>query len=258
MIKRVLSAAVLVPLLVWLVLFANPLYFAMFIFIVSILAYAEWLNMDDTGFSTEKTIYLASGALFVYMLLFYRILSFYTLIFIFMIHLVQGFSSTQKEKVLKQHYYFSGILYISLYSFMYMLVELKGARILLMLMLVSIWVGDSFAYFCGRVFGKHKLAVSISPGKTVEGAVCGVFTGVVAAIIFGSVFKINTALSIEIGLIANITGIFGDLSESVIKRAFNKKDSSNLIPGHGGVLDRLDSVAFASFFVYILVLWKML
>jgi phosphatidate cytidylyltransferase len=111
---------------------------------------------------------------------------------------------------------------------------------------VIIWAGDSAAYYGGRAFGAHKLAPAISPNKTVEGAVAGL----VGSVILGSVFAAWLSLRVPwqpvVIALAGIAGQLGDLVESALKRSAGVKDSSTLLPGHGGILDRLDSLLFAA------------
>lgn len=110
------------------------------------------------------------------------------------------------------------------------------------------FLSDSGAYFAGRFFGKHKLAPVISPNKTVEGMIGGVVTGVVGMLVFGLVlqlafdFKVNYAYAAIYGLVGSHAGVFGDLAFSAVKRQTGIKDYGKLIPGHGGVLDRFDSM----------------
>jgi len=113
-----------------------------------------------------------------------------------------------------------------------------------------IMVGDTVAYFIGRRFGARKLAPEISPGKTVEGA-CGYIAGAVIAGLAGAVLLFDRFGWVEIFVLAPVLGIlgqFGDLFESWLKRVFAVKDSSQLLPGHGGLLDRLDSLIFPAVF----------
>lgn len=126
-------------------------------------------------------------------------------------------------------------------------------------MLFCAWLGDSGAYFVGTFLGKHKLCPVISPKKTVEGLIGGVITvgiGVtvqclVYNLLLPSEIKMNYAVIIPVGMIASVVGVLGDLSASVIKRQYNVKDFGNLMPGHGGILDRFDSVLFAAPFIYV-------
>ncbi|MGL4337127.1 MAG: phosphatidate cytidylyltransferase [Turicibacter sp.] len=122
-------------------------------------------------------------------------------------------------------------------------------------MLIVVAVGDSGAYFFGRKFGRRKLAPVISPKKTVEGAIGGTLLAVTIGTIFGLVTGISTSVIslILISLIISIVGQFGDLVASSMKRNYEIKDFGTLFPGHGGVLDRLDSHLFASMALYILM-----
>jgi len=118
--------------------------------------------------------------------------------------------------------------------------------------LIIIWSNDTFAYLIGKNFGKRKLFEKISPKKTIEGFVGGMVFGTISALIIAYT---TSSLSIfnwmVLSIIISIFGTIGDLVASKFKREANIKDSSNLIPGHGGFLDRLDSLIFVSSFVYL-------
>ncbi len=125
----------------------------------------------------------------------------------------------------------------------------------LMLALGVNWVGDTGAYYIGKNFGRHKLAPQVSPGKSWEGAVASVVTGVAFGMIYLPLMIRGTSL-LKAGLLAlaaNIAGQVGDLAESAIKRGAGVKDSGTLLPGHGGMLDRLDSTLFAMPVLYSLL-----
>ncbi|MBD9367561.1 phosphatidate cytidylyltransferase [Xanthomonas sp. XNM01] len=118
----------------------------------------------------------------------------------------------------------------------------------LLVALALVWAADSGAYFAGRMFGRRKLAVSISPNKTVEGAAGGLLAGVVVALCFGLLAGAGAAQLPAVALVAAVAvaaSIVGDLIESLLKRQAGVKDSGHLIPGHGGVLDRIDGVLAA-------------
>ncbi len=120
-------------------------------------------------------------------------------------------------------------------------------RELVLLLVAIIAVGDSAAYYGGRMFGRHALAPKISPKKTVEGAIVGLVASMLTGGIAGVFFLGEPWLSITlISGAAAMIGQIGDLAESAMKRSAGVKDSSSLLPGHGGILDRLDSVLFAA------------
>jgi len=126
------------------------------------------------------------------------------------------------------------------------------------LCLILVWISDTMSFFGGKLIGKHKLAEQISPKKTWEGSISGfTFTVIASVIIY---ILSNSALSllhyISIGVIAGIFAQIGDLFESYLKRSVQVKDSSNIIPGHGGVLDRFDSILFVAPAVYIFIYLK--
>jgi phosphatidate cytidylyltransferase len=117
------------------------------------------------------------------------------------------------------------------------------------------WLQDTSAYFVGRRFGRHKLAPILSPKKTWEGAAGGmigaILTGVVCVLLLG--LPITLLQGALLGLVGGIVGPLGDLSESLIKRQVGLKDAGNLIPGHGGILDRADSLLFTIPILYVLI-----
>lgn len=133
-------------------------------------------------------------------------------------------------------------------------------RDLVFFTLITVWVTDTGAYFVGRAVGKHKLAPAISPGKTVEGAIGSLVAG------FACVFALNEVLGLgldvehlaALGLLLPPVIMVGDLAESAIKRSLGVKDSSGLVPGHGGIADRLDSLLFAAPAVYYYLKWIVL
>lgn len=253
MIKRIISAAILIPLALFCIFYAPIWLLKIIILAVSFVSYFEWSSFN---LLKERYLYYILAILFVSNILFNFGHILIILMVVFLIHMLIGFMKIDKNEILAQYYLLGGIFYVSFYTFFVSIIQLHNGRWLFLLLCVSIWVGDSFAYFCGKSFGKIKLAPAISPKKTYEGAICGVLFGVISALFLGYAVGIGLKSAFGIGLVSNIAGIFGDLSESVIKRIYNKKDSSNIIPGHGGMLDRLDSLAFSSFFVYLMFLWK--
>lgn len=170
---------------------------------------------------------------------------------------------------------YSGIIIYCFYSLIHLKQILPvekyqyDAVFFILLILCFAWGGDTCAYFAGRAFGKHKLCPVVSPNKTVEGAVGGVLGtmvfGVVATVIYSVVadrtdvftrsnFGVSMYLIIALlGIVAAVLGIYGDLFASVVKRQCGIKDYGTIFPGHGGILDRFDSVMFIAPFVTMVV-----
>jgi phosphatidate cytidylyltransferase len=122
----------------------------------------------------------------------------------------------------------------------------RGLGLLLTVILVT-WLNDTGAYLVGRSFGRHKLAPAVSPKKTIEGALGGVGAAILTALAAEAIFGLGLSLggAALFGLVLAVVGQVGDLAESLVKRQAGVKDSGTLIPGHGGVLDRIDALLFA-------------
>ena len=153
---------------------------------------------------------------------------------------------------------FFSILYVPfLISFIKFVLLMDNGRLLFVFVLVAAFVSDMAAYFVGRKFGKTKLCKDISPKKSVEGAIAGVMAVVIAfgivTILYNKVFAMTlpVLLMLLAGLVASIAGQFGDLSASAIKRYCKVKDFGKIMPGHGGILDRFDSIMFVAPIIYL-------
>ena len=144
-----------------------------------------------------------------------------------------------------------GFLYVVLPFFHIVLVNQFNSLFFISLVFLLAWVSDTCAYFAGRFFGKHKLLPSVSPKKTVEGAVGGVLGTVILVTVFAAVLEPSFIwFAVPLGLFGSISGQIGDLIASKIKRIMGIKDYGNLFPGHGGVLDRFDSIMMTAPIVY--------
>lgn len=132
----------------------------------------------------------------------------------------------------------------------------EGAVLILLLLSVT-WAGDSGAFFIGTWLGRHRLAPRISPAKTVEGAIGGMCAALCAAALFAPYVATlqGVGACVLLGALVNVMNQLGDLFESLLKRSCGVKDSGSLLPGHGGMLDRVDSLLFAAPLAFMLVIW---
>lgn len=158
---------------------------------------------------------------------------------------------------------FMDFFYVSvMLSFVYLIRNMKYGMVLVLLIFVSSWINDTCAYFAGRALGKHKMAPVLSPKKSIEGLV----GGIVGAGVFGAVFGILFNSFVEnmnyapllfavVGAVGALPAVIGDLAASAIKRNNNIKDYGKLIPGHGGILDRFDSIIFTAPIIYYLLVY---
>jgi len=150
----------------------------------------------------------------------------------------------------------AGILYVGwLLSHLVALRGLDEHGIWVFLALFTTFGSDTAAYFAGRALGRHHLAPQVSPGKTWEGTIAGFLGAIIVSLLFTMLLPISYAQAIVLGLLVSLFGQLGDLIESLLKRNMGVKDSSRLLPGHGGALDRIDSVVFAGVVVYYYVIW---
>lgn len=166
--------------------------------------------------------------------------------------------SKKKQKLPKSMTFISGVFYIGGGCIFLTLIPYttpEFAKMLITGIFLIIWMNDSFAYLIGKQFGKNKLYPSVSPKKTVEGAIGGLVFGLLAAVLIA---QIDPLLSLYqwlfLATVVVITGNLGDLLESKFKRVAGVKDSGAILPGHGGMLDRLDSLIFAAPFAYLLII----
>jgi phosphatidate cytidylyltransferase len=147
-----------------------------------------------------------------------------------------------------------GILYIAGLGGFYLLIrKLEGGNVLILFLFFIVWMGDISAYYWGKNFGKKPFAPLVSSNKTWEGSIAGLLGSLLAGAMvgLGVLDYIMMGHCLLVALLCSMIGQFGDLAESLLKRHAGVKDSSNTIPGHGGVLDRIDSLLFAGPMFYI-------
>ncbi len=169
------------------------------------------------------------------------------------------FLKREKDTIVDVAVTLLGMIYIGwFFSYFLFIRNLTAHGAYLFFLMLTIWAMDTVAYLVGKKFGKHKLAPTISPNKSWEGAVAGFIICIIAADIFSGFAEINGTHALILGTIIGIVAQLSDLVESVIKRDAGVKDASNAIPGHGGVLDRMDSFILTAPIMYYYVVWVIL
>ncbi len=272
--KRVITALWAIPLVVAVVWFDKPLpWFTIFITIWGILAILEFYRLV----ASTKVVPLTSfGLIWTVLLILNRepvLLS--TLEPHFNLNLLTPLLLTSavmlsliwlllrapgKRSFVGWAWTMAGILFVGwLLSYLIALRGLEDGRNWVFMALFTTFASDSAAFFIGRALGRHHLAPNISPGKTWEGAIGGVIGAIIISLFFilPTPLRLNLAWwqAIVLGLLVSIFGQLGDLAESLFKRNMEVKDSGKLFPGHGGILDRMDSIVFAGVVVYYYVVW---
>ncbi|MBQ9273164.1 MAG: phosphatidate cytidylyltransferase [Mogibacterium sp.] len=145
----------------------------------------------------------------------------------------------------------TGLVYIPFFTYHMVLIDMTDYSLFIWIVVIAAFGSDIFAYFTGYFLGKHKMAPNLSPKKTIEGAVGGLVGSSVLAWTFGMIFMREMALvCLVLGLVGGAAGMAGDLTASAFKRKMGIKDYGKLIPGHGGIMDRFDSVIFVAPVVY--------
>lgn len=258
--KRVITALWGIPLLIVAIWFDEPLpWFTVLAAVWGLLAILEFYRMVGVA----KFIPLTCFGM-VWTLLFilhphctYNLVIPLLLTSAIVLSLVLLVFSPQKREgaFIRWAWLMAGMLYVGWLLSYLVALRLDAVRDWLFLALFATFGSDTAAYFTGKAFGRHRLAPRISPGKTWEGAIVGVFGGVIISLLFTLPTPLQLPLSygqaLLLGALISVFGQIGDLAESLLKRNSGVKESGSLMPGHGGLLDRMDSVVFAGIVVYV-------
>ncbi len=244
----------------------GPIPFGSVLFAFLILGLLEIYEISKTGdYSLNRTVYIITGMLiyFFSVLVLWQYLPIKFLLLnvgIILLPFTFELFNKIKDPIQNLGFYLFSIIYlvipiILLNVLFFPDLDLKSpTNHLLIGFFILIWVNDTFAYLTGMVLGRHKFFERISPKKTWEGTIGGAVFTIIGAYIFSLFIADITNLEwIGLGLVIVIFGTFGDLIESMIKRTYGIKDSGQVMPGHGGILDRLDSVLIATPFVLLYV-----
>jgi len=264
--KRVITVLCGLPLLVIAVWFDKPLpWFTIFVAIWGLLAVFEFYRLV----AVSQVLSLTSFGLL------------WTLLFILSPHFDYDFAipvlltsaivlslvwlvlRPQKEGAfISWVWTIAGILYVGWLLSYLVALRLDAGRNWVFFALFTTFGSDTLAFFIGRALGRHRLAPSISPNKSWEGAIGGVFGAIIVSLLFVLPTPLSLPLSygqaVILALLVSVFGQFGDLAESLLKRNLGVKESGKMIPGHGGFLDRMDSVVFAGIVVYLYYIFVVL
>jgi phosphatidate cytidylyltransferase len=266
--QRVLSAIVFVPILFVSIWFGNP-WFSIVVAVAAILGIIEFYAMVArkgwrplTFFGTLWTLFFIFNAYYAYqysseatwllvtLALVTSAVALSLLWVLFLRPAAEGTLASWASSL-------AGIFYLGWLLSYWVLIMNSYGRDWVLLALFSTFAFDTVAYFVGRAWGRHKMAPTISPGKTWEGGFGGLVGVIVVVIVLALLLDVDISYSemVLLGFLIAVFAQLGDLAESKIKRSMGVKEASNLIPGHGGILDRLDSVVFTGVVVYYCLRW---
>ena len=265
-IKRITSALIGFPLVAVILIFGNKYLVDIAISVIAIMALHEYFHCfkeqnENKDLRWIAYISAASIALIHVIPSEYILKTIAAIIPISILVLfAQVIATNMKYNIKDIAITFFGICYIVIFlMYIPIIREMANGRILIWFIFIAAWGTDMFAYFTGKKFGKHKFT-KVSPNKSIEGCIGGTVGAILCMVIYAVVcnnvwnMNINYVYIAIVGLVLSLVGQIGDLAASSIKRYTGIKDFSNLIPGHGGLLDRLDSVIFIAPFAYFLLM----
>lgn len=259
--KRTLVALIAIPFLLA-VSYYGGIPFLLFSLLIGLVANYEFVKMGAVKETFSNGIISSVMIILLVLNTYYLVFDLYTLLIVFSaVSLLVELYRNKASAIYNLGSTFLGVFYIGLFSsslvaireFYQNPLEYDQGGLIIIAILFTIWICDSAAYFLGLAYGKHRLFLRVSPKKSWEGAIAG-FVFSIIAMIAAKVIIIDFLSWVDviaIGFIVGIIGQYGDLVESLIKRDAGVKDSSAIIPGHGGIFDRFDSLLFAAPFVFL-------
>lgn len=252
--RRVLTSAVLIPFILWTVLLAPAWVFSLVVALVATICFREFCGIArSAGFGEVPVLGYAAGLAILFAPVQYAMLIATLAI---LAALAISLRSTDLQVALPRAAMLAvGIIYI--FGAWKTAIPLHALNPWWLVFGLALnWIGDTGAFYVGRRFGKHKLAPRVSPAKSWEGAAASVFVSAIFGVLFlpKLVPGVGIMQAAGLAIVVNIVGQVGDLAESALKRGAGVKDSGTLLPGHGGLLDRVDSSMFALPVLYAVLL----
>lgn len=268
LLRRIISALVGIPLLILAAWFGGIWFLAVMSIIVYVASAELRVLGEHLGLRPSK-VRMSFGALLVLFVMYFTgDLSMIGFVFTLLLFLnLTGvlLDKTSTQQIFTVGLELSGAVYVGLgMSYMVLLRKIPGSLGIYCALLAFLitWLCDTSAYFIGIRFGKHQLCARFSPKKSIEGAIAGIVGAGLGILLVNCVVRLCFSVSalssihaVSLGVLSAIFGEFGDLFESMLKRDAKIKDSGNVIPGHGGMLDRFDSLLFVAPVVYYYVKW---
>ena len=256
LLQRIITALILAPLLILAIFKLSNSQLAIVLAIIALIGAWEWSNLIELSRTIKKILYVGLIGITIFIFwkyaqgkyenVIYFVASLWWLLVLLMLAFYK--SSWLQSALLPKILMISG--FIVLIPAWFALVKVHNYGIaMLIFFLVIIWVADIAAYFVGKKFGKHKLAPELSPGKSREGVLGALLASLVVALVGVQIFSINKQdwfFFICLCVLTALISVVGDLYESLLKRKAGVKDSGKILPGHGGVLDRIDSITAAA------------
>ncbi|MDD3172920.1 MAG: phosphatidate cytidylyltransferase [Herbinix sp.] len=257
---RLLSGIILLLITLSVVIWGGNILFAT-LFVISLIGMMELYRVVNINKAFPGILGYVAGIIY-YLMVYFRMQQFNLMLFILFLMLLMfayvfGFPKYKTEQIAVS---FLGLFYVSIMlSYIYQVRMLKDGIILVWLIFIGAWGSDTCAYCVGMLIGKHKVAPKLSPKKSIEGCIGGFLGAALLGFLFATIFRErihgiqNPQLAFAIiGAASSIISQIGDLAASAIKRNHEIKDYGKLIPGHGGVMDRFDSIIFTAPVVYFL------
>jgi phosphatidate cytidylyltransferase len=260
--KKILMGSLLVPPILFLIVIGPPAVLSLMVLLATFVGLREFYTLAlPNSKGIERFTGIGLGLILSFLVIrgeFKAILPFFVLLLLVLSLLFLAISQNLPSTISRMGILLFGILFIGfLFPHVSLIRNMVEGRVWVLLLIVTVWAGDIFAFLSGSLFGKHKLYPKISPNKTYEGLGGAIVGSILVALVYKIFFirRMDMGLCILLAIGLAVFGQLGDFTESMLKRSAQVKDSGSLIPGHGGMLDRMDSFLFSAPFLHYFLLY---